>query len=216
VFARAGCVTAAVALLLTAPGPATAKRASPFVPTGYRVEHRLSLQLDADRRPDRALVLRREGKIGAGTPDRRLVVLRSHGFGSYSAASEGRKILLCSSCGGAFFGTVDAPVKLSSKKRTLVIRQSFGSRTVTEQTFRLALRQGGAQLIGYDELDRDRATGAWTSTSTNLLTRSRVTERRSRGGKVVRKTSTGDVKPIPLSRVDRDHPLREGHSITRS
>ncbi|MDX6708043.1 MAG: hypothetical protein QOI48_3889 [Solirubrobacteraceae bacterium] len=70
-------------------------------------------------------------------------------------------------------------------------------------------------MIGYDELDRDRATGAWTSTSTNLLTRSRVTERRRRGGKVVRKTSTVDVKPIALSRVDRNHPLRQGHSITR-
>jgi hypothetical protein len=134
-------------------------------------------------------------------------VLRSRASGSYSPAGEGRRILLCSSCGGAFFGTLDAPVKLSSKDGTLVIKQSFGSRTVTEQTFRLALRQGRAQLIGYDELDRDRATGAWTSTSTNLLTRVRFTERRRRGRKVVRKTSSVDVKPIALSRVDRDHPL---------
>jgi hypothetical protein len=82
VLARAACVTAAVALLLTAPAPATAKRASPFVPAGYRVEHRLSLQLDADGRPDRALVLRREGKIGAGTPDRPSAATRSldHAF----------------------------------------------------------------------------------------------------------------------------------------
>lgn len=217
---RAARVTAAVAVLLTAPAPAAAKRESSFVLSGYRVEHRLSVQLDADGRPDRALVLRRKKKLGAGISDRRLVVLRSDRSGGYSAAGEGRRILLCSSCGGAFFGTLDAPVRLSSKDTTLIVKQSFGSRTVTEQTFRLALRQAGAQLIGYDELERDRATGAWTSRSTNLLTRVRITEQYRPGRRIVRKTSSLDVEPIMLSRVDRDHPLRgspgQGHSATRS
>ena len=194
----------AALVLLLLPASAHAAPESAFVPAKFRVEYRRSVDLNGDGRADRALVLRRRGNYGKqhpGAADRRLVVLRRSGNG-YKSFGEARRALVCTTCGGAFYGITAPPIRLARKGSTLIVRQDFGSREVTEQTLRFGLRGRSLRLIGYDQFDRDRASGATTDTSTNLITGERVVKTRDENGRDSTKRSRVAVKPIAIKRVD--------------
>ncbi len=203
-----------VAVTLLAGGAATAPPAhadgsvSSFVPAGFKLARSKAVDLDGDGRSDRALVLRRTRAGQGGARPRRLVILRGTGGGRFAGAGTGKRILLCTRCGGAFFGVATPPIRLSVKAGSLVVRQESGSREVTTQTFRLRLRAGATTLIGYDERVRDRLTGGVTATSTNLLTGERtvkVTDPES--GTTTKRSQVGACRQ-PLRRVRASDPLR--------
>ena len=145
-----------------------------FVPGGFRVAQEARGPLDAGGTRDVALVLeaRRAGRGGARA--RRLLVLTGTPQGGWVLAGEGRQVLLCTTCGAA--DRRRTPVEVAIGGRELVVRQSYGRRTVTQQTFRFRLREGRVLLARYEERTRVTATGQWARTSANLLTGDHVIE----------------------------------------
>ncbi len=107
---------------------------------------------------------------------------------------QSRTAVICRSCGGAFWGVVGAPVELSASRNTLVIKQSAGSREVTDWTHRNRIEKGGVRLIGLDRAVLDRATGGFVNESTNYLT----------GAKIV--TVEGDDENPPKAGTTRGKP----------
>jgi hypothetical protein len=67
-------------------------------------------------------------------------------------------------------------VEVAIRGRELVVRQAYGRRVVTTQTFRFRLREGRVLLARYEERNRVPATGQWASTRANLLTGDHVIE----------------------------------------
>ncbi len=145
-----------------------------FVPAGFRVAQEVHGALDAGGTRDAALVLeaRRAGRGRARA--RRLLVLTGHPRGGYVLAGEGRHVLLCTTCGGG--DRAHTPVEVGIRGRELVVRQSYGRRTVTSQTFRFRLREGRVVLARYEERTRVAATGQWARASANLVTGDHVIE----------------------------------------
>lgn len=160
-----------IVLLLT--GALAPTAAAHAAPPGYETVRTKLADLDGDGRADRIEIQRRVKAGQGGSRPRHLVIRQATGSG-FRTAGTGKRILLCTRCGGAFYGLRAPTIRLSVRAGVLVVRQDFGSREVTEQAFRLRLRDGAVTLIGYDELVRDRATGDVTQTSTNLLTGERV------------------------------------------
>jgi hypothetical protein len=175
----AAVLTAATAPSAVAAGPPE----SAFVPSGFTVEKRIRADIGGDARADRVLVLtqRRASRPGAGL-QRRLVVLKARSDGGFVLIGEGRRILLCTTCGGAFWGTSRTPVTVKVQRRVVIVEQTRGSRELVFERFRL--RPEGAlrtRLIGRDVTITDRLTGVETSTSTNLLTGDRIVTRTAPG-----------------------------------
>ena len=105
------------------------------------------------------------------------------------------KLLLCTRCGGAFFGVNETPVEVEISKGVIVVHQEYGSRNLTNQTWRLrydaATKRFG--LIGLDITDFDRLSGLSTQESSNFLS----------GVKTVTKTQMsekGDEKVLSHTR----------------
>ncbi|HWH13746.1 MAG TPA: hypothetical protein VNT51_03305, partial [Miltoncostaeaceae bacterium] len=165
--------------------------------------------IGGDARPDLVLVLVRRApaaRPGAEAPPlaRRLVVLKARSDGGYVQIGEGRRVLLCTRCGGALFGSVRTPVTVRVQRRVVIVEQQYGSREITSQRFRL--RPEGAlstRLIGVDVVTTDRLTGAERSTSTNLLTGDRITVRRAPGRRAETRRSRVAVRTVLIERVNR-------------
>ncbi len=147
-----------------------------FVPPGWAVEEQLSGDLNDDSKPDLVLKLIEEkppdGGDGAGDRQRALIILFRDQDGKLRRAAVADKLLQCASCGGAFYGTVEAPANVKIDSGVLIVSQDHGSRNVTEQTFRFRYEPGAKKfiLIGLDVTDNDRATGVVVEESTNFIT----------------------------------------------
>lgn len=201
---------AALAAVLAAPALPAAAAGPPesaFVPAGFRVEQRVRADIGGDARRDTVLVLVQRARPGAGARPplaRRLVVLKARSDGGYVQIGEGRRVLLCTTCGGAFWGTVRTPVHVRVQRRVVIAEQRYGSRVLTFQRFRF--RPEGAlstRLIGVDVRRTDRATGVVSETSTNLLTGQRIATRRAPGDTTTTRRSRVPVRTVLIEAVNR-------------
>jgi hypothetical protein len=144
---------------------------------------------------------------------RALVVLFRGQDGGLRRAGVADKVLQCTSCGGAFYGVVEAPAEVKIERGVIVVSQDFGSREVTEHTYRFRYDGTAARfvLIGFDSTSRDRLTATVTQESTNFLTGKKITTvstppKTARGRDTV-KTTTQAVarKRTPMEEVDREN-----------
>ena len=170
--------------------PAEAADARGFVPAGGKLEGKVSGDLNGDSVPDHALKLVEDKPVpedetaGPVERQRALVIAFGKGDGRLVRAAVAGNLLQCTSCGGAFYGVVEAPADVSIKNGVLIVKQEHGSRTVTQTTFRFRYEPttGKFALIGHDVINNDRLTGEVVSESTNYLTGVRLTKRiRPRG-----------------------------------
>jgi len=208
---RAVLATVAVAgaaLVVAAPATPAGPPASAFVPAGFRIEKRINAQLGGDARPDAVLVLVQRAPAatpaGEDPPDlrRRLVLLKARPEGGFIRMGEGRRILISTRGGGAFFGSLRTPVTVRVAGRVVIVEQRFGSRELTSQRFRVWFDGAlSTRLIGTDISVTDRLTGVTREVSTNHLTGARrITTTRADGTRTSRSRSV-PVRRTPLERV---------------
>ncbi|MEW6736607.1 MAG: hypothetical protein AB1489_35280 [Acidobacteriota bacterium] len=155
-----------------------------FVPRGWIIEEQLAKDdLNGDTLPD--VVLKLIEKPGAKKQEdtaedryRALVILLKTADGKLRRAGVATHLLQCTTCGGAFYGVVEAPANISVKKGVIIVKQDHGSRNVTETTYRFRYDQslGKFVLIGLDIVDNDRATGEVVDESINYLTGVKITK----------------------------------------
>lgn len=188
--------------------PAEAGDVKGFVPPGWKLEETVKGDLNGDAVPDYALKLVEDkpAKTAEEMPNERgraLVVVLAGKDGRLARAAVAGRLLQCTSCGGAFYGVVEAPASVSIVKGVLVVNQDHGSRDVTETTYRFRYEPGTGRfaLIGFDLSDHDRLTGITVTESTNYLTGLRIT---TRGNGERDKTSRTQVRreKIYLEQVD--------------
>lgn len=197
--------------------PEAGQSAADFVPAGWVLEEQVAGDLNGDAVPDLALKLVQEKPAGAKEDEiverqRALVVLFKGRDGGLRRAAVADKVLQCTSCGGAFYGVVEAPAEVKIERGVIVVNQDFGSREVTEHTYRFRYEPAAARfvLIGFDSTSRDRLTGTVTQESTNYLTGRKVTTTttppKSARGRDAVKTTTKTVarKRTPMEEVDRE------------
>ncbi|HLL76987.1 MAG TPA: hypothetical protein VK421_17160 [Pyrinomonadaceae bacterium] len=198
--------------------PETGRSAADFVPAGWVLEEQIAGDLNGDAVPDLALKLVQEKPAGAKEDEiverqRALVVLFKGQDGGLRRAGVADKVLQCTACGGAFYGVVESPAEVKIERGVIVVNQDFGSREVTEHTYRFRYdpAAGRIVLIGFDSTSRDRLTGTITQESTNYLTGRKITTTttppRTRRGKDTVKTTTQAVarKRTPMEEVDREN-----------
>ena len=177
----AGCVAAALSLagfaqLKPERLPTQAEQLKAFVPTGWQIEHQLDGDLNKDAVSDAVMVLieampANADKENPSERQRALLALFKTADGKWSRAGVAPKLLLCTRCGGAFFGVNETPVQAEIRNGVIVVHQEYGSHNLTNQTWRLrydaVTKQFG--LIGLDITDFDRNTGLSTQESSNFL-----------------------------------------------
>lgn len=176
----------AIILLLKSPAtaqfkaerlPQTDATTKAFVPTGWQLEKQYDGDLNKDTVADAVLVLVENMPANAdkeNPPERQraLVALLKTADGKWQRAGTADKLLLCTRCGGAFYGVVETPVDVEIRNNVIIVHQEYGSRNVTNQTFRFrydAMTQRFG-LIGLDLTDYDRNTGLSVNESRNFLT----------------------------------------------
>jgi len=143
-----------------------------LVPRGFRVAEKVAGQLDEGGPEEVALVLERIRPGARGGRARRLLVLTRGPGGGFTRLAEGRHVLLCTTCGGAG----PTPVDVRIRRGALVVRQAYGRRVVTTQTFTFRLDEGRMLLARYEERNRVPVTGQWARASADLLTGDHVIE----------------------------------------
>lgn len=190
--------------------PAEAKDVKEFVPSGWKIEEQVTGDLNGDAVPDYALKLIEDKAAKtaddvANDRERALVIVLKNREGKLTRASVADKLLQCATCGGAFYGMLEAPANVQIKRGVLIVNQDHGSREVTELTyrFRYDAASGKFLLIGFDLLSRDRATGEDVSESTNYLTGVRVTKR-GKGKKNTTSRTTVSKDKVDLEQVDNE------------
>ena len=198
--------------------PETGRSAADFVPAGWALEGQVAGDLNGDGAPDLALKLVQQKPAGAKEDEiierqRALVVLFAERDGALRRAGVADKVLQCTSCGGAFYGVAEAPAEVKIERGVIVVNQDFGSREVTEHTYRFRYDAAAARflLIGFDSTTRDRLDGSVTQESTNFLTGRKITTvttppKTARGRDTV-KTSTQAVarKRTPMEEVNHEN-----------
>lgn len=157
--------------------PREAAQVQAFVPAGWQLEQQVEGDLNRDALADTALVLVEKLPPKADKNDlpernRALVILFKTPAGQWQRVAVGSRVLLCTRCGGAFFGVVETPVEVSIANSVVIVNQEFGSRNLTHQTLRFRYEPASQKmaLIGLDLHDADRATGTTIEESTNFLT----------------------------------------------
>ncbi len=177
--------------------PKTAMSTSKFVPAGWTLESTVTGDLNTDGVADAALVF-----VDKAEGDRALMIAFKNAKGEFERVVTAKNVLQCKSCGGMLGGETNAPdIKIA--KGVVIINTLTGSRESTDSTFRFRYdpKVSKFALIGYDEVDNDRATGASTKTSTNYLTGVQITTEYQYNQKtekdVVKTTQTDKVsKPV--------------------
>ncbi len=179
VFALALVVPAAHAqdaTLAASRVPLRADAPQRFAPRGWKIEKRVSGDLNRDKIADAALVLVEDkpAKNAEGDPSARsraLVVLLREGKG-WRRAGFNNSLLLGTRDGGALYGAALTPVHVSIARGVLLVNQDNGSREVTETThkFRFDRRTQRLYLIGLELSASDRLINGRRQESTNFLT----------------------------------------------
>lgn len=161
--------------------PLEGNTASDFVTAGWVVEEKILGDLNGDASPDLALKLVQIDKQANNDSDfeqrRALVILFKNKNNKLQRLAVANRLLQCTSCGGAFYGFSTAPANVKIDKGILTVNQDRGSRVVTETTFRFRYDPKSQKivLIGLDVITLDRATEETTESSTNFLTRVKIT-----------------------------------------
>lgn len=186
--------------------PATADSAEGFVPDGWKIEEKITGDVNADGKPDMLLKLiedkpkKEDEFVDRG---RALVIIVTGADGSWQKAAVASSLLQCTGCGGAFYGAVDAPANVSIEKGVIIVSQDHGSREVTETTFRFRFDEQPSMfiLIGFDYNERDRGDGSVSTESTNYLTGKRVTTK-GKGKRTTTKTTVVAKDRAAIEAVD--------------
>ncbi len=190
--------------------PATAAKLSGFVPAGWKIEEDVAGDLDQDGVADHVLKLIEDkpaaDKDGASNSrDRAMVIVFTAKDGKFRKAAVTDKVLQCTGCGGAFYGVGEAPANVSISKGVIIVEQDYGSRWVTDMTFRFRYDAQPEMfiLIGFDFSSRDRAEGSVAAESTNYLTGTRITTT-GKGKRTTTKTTKVAKERLSIEEVDKD------------
>lgn len=208
--------------------PTTASAPNDFVPPGWVIEEQITGDLNGDGRPDAALkMVMAPGPGSANVPverHRALLVLVRKANGQWQRAAVATKLLQCTACGGALYGSQEAPAKVAIRKGVLIVEQEHGSRNVLSQTFcfRHEPTLDRFLLIGVNLAERDRVTGAVVEESSNFLTgrrvvtKARFNERTQRNVAIASTRSRIAVQRTPIEDVNfEDYQVRIDAGQTR-
>jgi hypothetical protein len=163
--------------------PQEGKTPQDFVPSGWKIEATTKGDLDKNGSEDVVLELveARPAENADGTLTERtraLLVLLSSEGGKLRRAGASNRVLYCIGCQGMLGGGEGGAVKID--KGVIIVDQLRGSRDMTHTIlrFRYDPKEKRFMLIGEDVAETDRAVGSTESQSTNLLTGTKVTEKR--------------------------------------
>ncbi len=181
--------------------PKTANSTSKFVPAGWSIESMITGDLNTDGIADAILVF-----VDKAEGTRALMIAFKNAKGEFERVVTANAVLQCKSCGGMLGGETNAP-DIKIVKGVLIIKTLTGSRESTDSTFRFRYdpKVSKFALIGYDEIDNDRGTGASTSTSTNYLTGVQITtefQYNQKTEKNVKKSSKTDKVTTPTKYIE--------------
>lgn len=190
--------------------PAVGTDVKDFVPPGWKIEEQITGDLNGDSQPDYALKLV-EDKPAKDKDDvaterqRALVILLRNKDGKLARAAVTDTLLQCTSCGGAFYGVVEAPANVKIEKGVIIVEQDHGSREIGDETFRFRYEPetGKFALIGFDYAYHDRLTAEVMTESINYLTGVRETFR-GKGRKETKSRSNISRQKIYLEEVDNE------------
>lgn len=172
----AGLLLAAAAAAQAAPElPAKAATPEAFVPAGWQIEQRQSVDLDRDGRPDAVLLLRPDTPAaapGAGkSPERVLAVLKARPGGWMLAGTNARLVPQVE------LATQEDPLangellaERGSAVLSLGLASTAGSYLSAIVRYRFRIEGGCVRLIGYDRMQTHRGTQETQDTSVNFLT----------------------------------------------
>lgn len=157
--------------------PQAAATVAEFVPRGWVVETQVEGDLNRDSIPDLAVTLVEQMPANADKDnpperERALLILFKTADGKFSRAALATKVLLCTRCGGAFYGMNETPANVEITNGVLIVKQEFGSRELTQETYRFRFEPESKRFlwIGADLRGYDRLTGNAETESTNFLT----------------------------------------------
>lgn len=186
--------------------PQTAATVREFVSSGWTVEAEINGDLNSDSIPDLAVTLVEQMPADADKENppelqRALLILLKTADGKFSRAGLATKLLLCTRCGGAFYGIVETPVTIEITNGVLIVRQEYGSRELTQETYRFRYEPESKRFlwIGSDLRGYDRLTGETQTESTNFLTGVKLTT----ASKANEKTGKDVVVANKIQRVSR-------------
>lgn len=185
--------------------PAISANAAGFAPAGWTVEKRIAGDLNGDGRSDRAIVLVQapgaESAYGAADGSRALVLVLAQTSVRFRRAGVAPRLLGCRTCGGAFWGASSMPVTVRITRGAVIVRQTFGSRELTDLTHRIRWdpRRSRFRLVGLDSVVTDRVSGRSVSVSTNHLTRRQIRVTRQGAVIVARTDRVVPVAPRPIA-----------------
>ena len=157
--------------------PRTAATVREFIPSGWTIEAQVEGDLNKDSIPDLAVTLVEKMPANADKENpperaRALLLLFKTADGKFSRAGFANKVLLCTRCGGAFYGAVETPTNVEINNGVAIVTQDYGSRETTNETFRFRYDSEVQRfvIIGADVETFDRITGDGIKKSTNFLT----------------------------------------------
>ncbi len=167
--------------------PKTAAKVGEFIPRGWVIESQIEGDLNRDSLPDLAVTLVEQMPADADKDNlpesqraesqraerqRALLILFKTADGKFSRAALANKVLLCTRCGGAFYGMAETPTRVEISNGVIVVKQDYGSREITEETYRFRFEPETRRFafIGVDLKSYDRANGQTLKESTNFLT----------------------------------------------
>lgn len=157
--------------------PRTAATVREFIPSGWTIEAQVEGDLNKDSIPDLAVTLVEKMPANADKENpperaRALLLLFKTADGKFSRAALATKVLLCTRCGGAFYGVVETPTNVEINNGVAIVKQEYGSRETTNETFRFRYDPEVQRfvIIGEDVETFDRLTGDGVKESTNFLT----------------------------------------------
>ena len=188
---------------------AEAENVNSFIPKGWKIEEQVTGDLNGDSLPDYALKLVEDKPAKkddvANDRERALVIVMNDKSGKLSCAAVTDKLLQCTTCGGAFYGVMDAPASVKIEKGILIVDQDHGSREVTRLTYRFRYEPDTKKflLIGFDLVSNDRLTGMVVTESTNYLTWVRIVTR-GKGKKDTTSRTQIPKNKIYLEQVDNE------------
>jgi hypothetical protein len=179
-----------------------------FAPKGWQIEQSLNADFNGDGVADIAAVLV-ETFVGKANPDnlperqRALLVALKKG-NRYQRVGLGPRALICTRCGGAFWGIGEVSVNLAVLKNVLLVSFESGANEINGQTYRYRLSTTSSgqrmQLIGMNSKSYWRTTGDFTDKSSNYLTGERVvtTGNESRDNKTPATTKKSRFSNTPI------------------
>lgn len=157
--------------------PKTAATVNDFVPRGWEVEAQIAGDLNRDSILDLAVTLVEQMPANADKDDpperqRALLILFKTADGKFARTALADKVLICTRCGGAFYGSAETPTTVEINNGVIIVTQDYGSRETTTETYRFRYEPGSNRFafIGVDLNTHDRLTGQTLKESTNFLT----------------------------------------------